>query len=112
MIYEYLHEIGAVGAEHATCKTALGKMIGVTAEAVKIMVSDERRRQGYLICSNGRGYYVAKNRAELAEFAARESATANTHRETAEIFYKALREQDGQLDLFAYDAGDNEANNG
>lgn len=110
MIYEYLQEIGAVGAERAVCKAALGKMIGTTAETVKDMVSDERKRQGLYICSNGRGYYLPANREEMAEFAARETATANTHRETAEIFYKALREQDGQLDLFTYDV--NEANNG
>lgn len=106
MVYEYLQEIGAIGAENAVCKAALAKPLGMSEDGVKDTVSDERRQQGYLICSNSRGYYMAKDRAELAEFAARETATANTHRETAEIFYRALREQEGQLSVFLDPADD------
>lgn len=99
MICEYLQEIGAIGAENAVCKAALAKPLGMSPDGVKNMVSDERRRSGHLICSNGKGYYMAKDCSELAEFAVRETATANTHRETAEMFYKALD---------ALEGGDNE----
>lgn len=106
MIYEYLQEIGAVGADRAVYQAELAKRFGTSRDSIKQMVSNERR-QGLLTCSNGNGYFLPANREEMAQFAAREDATANTHRQTAKLFHEALKAQDGQLDMFMRESDNN-----
>lgn len=100
MIHEYLESIGAVGAENAIYQAELAMRVGMSKEGVKKVVNVERQRDGSLICSNSHGYYMPQKREEIADFAAREDATAESHRRTARPFHEALRVQEGQADLF------------
>lgn len=101
MVYEYLSDVGAIGADNAISKADLAVRLGMTEDGIKRNVNNERQRQALLICSGIRGYYIPENREEIAQFAAVQDAVAESHRMTAKPFHDALRAQEGQLDLLA-----------
>lgn len=100
MLYEYLNDVGAIGAENAIYKAELARRLGVTEDDVKQAANVERQRLALLVCSDNGGYFLPKNREEIARFAAREDAIAESHRRTAKPFHDALKAQDGQQTLF------------
>lgn len=104
MIYEYLEQVGAIGAENAIRKADLAAQLGMTEEDVKRQVNFERQQQSLLVCSGTCGYFLPKDREEIAEFAAKEDAVAESHRLTAKPFHEALKAQEGQLEVFTGDS--------
>lgn len=107
MIREYLEGVGAVGSENAIYQAELARQVGMTKDGVKKAVNIERQQDGALICSDVNGYYMPKDREDIARFAAKEDATADSHRRTAKPFHEALRVQEGQAELFTGEGGMN-----
>lgn len=99
MIYEYLQDSGAIGAANAKPMQALCSVFGLQPTQLKKTVQQERK-DGALICSDAGGYYIAQDRAEIAGFYKATRAAAISRLQIIKPFRAALREQDGQQELF------------
>lgn len=98
-ISEFLRKKGAIGAENAMPLELLADAFGIADSVAKRYVQTERRN-GSLICSNAFGYYMPKNRKEIAEFYGAARKVALSRLETLKAFRAALEAQDGQMELF------------
>lgn len=99
MIYEHLQKYAKIGAQNAVSLQELSRRLSVKPTTLKRIVRNERRN-GALICSNIDGYFIPENRAEIAECYETMRRTAISRLETVKVFKAALREQEGQQELF------------
>lgn len=95
MIYEYLQDNGAVGAENAMYKAVLSRYFGMTDDGIKRAVNNERE-QGYPIDYSNRGYYIPANRAENDECCERLRREGYRRIKTARALETAYNAQNGQ----------------
>lgn len=102
MVYGYLQQCGAIGAKHAIPMRELVRLMKTDKTSLKTTIQNERRR-GALICSGSRGYYIAKDRLEIAQFRDSLRREGISRLETAKVFDEALRKQEGQINLFEVD---------
>lgn len=98
MIYEYLKQVGAIGAENAISQKDLCAVFGMNSAALKETIRNERKN-GKLIIGDSHGYYIAATRAEIEAFYNSMKSAAISRFETLKVFRDALRSQDGQREI-------------
>lgn len=101
MIYEYLKQVGAIGAENAISQKDLCAVFGMNSAALKETIRNERKN-GKLIIGDSHGYYIAATRAEIEAFYNSMKSAAISRFETLKVFRDALRSQDEQADIMDY----------
>lgn len=98
MIYEILNDSGAIGKESAVKQVDLCHRCGMKSSELKKVVQTERRN-GALICSDNRGYYLPAERGETVAFYKATRAAAISRFETLRTFRAALGLPEGQIGL-------------
>ena len=88
-----------IGKENAITQRELCKKLGCTPDQVKAAVQRFRRtntNQSSFICSDGNGYYIAKNMDEIKHFVSITSKQAISRFETMKEARRMLKDVEGQ----------------
>lgn len=88
-----------IGKENAIHQGELAEVVGVSVRKLKEMITDARL-EGVMICSNGNGYFIAKNRDEAQAFYISMRKQALTRLKSIKLIRHKLREIEGQISLF------------
>lgn len=92
MLYEYLNEKGAIGAENAIDTAAIMAAFHLNRRGVVQLVADERKA-GRLICTGGGagGYYLPANDGEIIAQRRRLEKTFVSRANAVRVFRRACR---------------------